>query len=300
MFPSSTVPEAPDTRPPLVCTCRMRLTRNGDPITVQARAWDCPSCGLDKRRTLTTMVETAAASVGLLNASPVRGSVTGVPESGRYFAGAGVRMWTFTMEQPPAVDADGVALVPEVHRDCDWSSHVYRYRDGSLRWRTLSSCPFCCKRVSRMLDTLTKWVRRRFPAAQRLWVREDQKNGSLHIHSAWAGVPYLGRKSRFGAQLVRYAVQELGFGRQVDLGREDGPRDSSRVGWYIGKYLAKQHDGRMAHGYRRWSRSRGFAPDVRMARNEPPEDRPAGVIVFVGWLDPSTGEVAATRTRAPD
>lgn len=206
-------------------------------------------------------------------------------------------MWTFTLPQPHAVDLDGCPVTPPEFSDCDWYSHVYEYKDGTLRWRTLSTCSLCCRRVARMMDTLTKWARRRWPAAQRLWVREDHKSGALHVHSAWAGVPYVARKSR-NARRIREQWAHLGGGF-VDFGKQDSSRDGSRMGWYIGKYLAKSHDRRMARGYRRWSRSRGFAPEVVMPRYIPPPDRPPGIVEVIGWVDPFTREVRATRTLLP-
>lgn len=256
-------------RAPLVCTCRLSLERNGQPMTVVAHLWDCPSHGLDKRRKIAEMCAVAEPRA----------------------------MWTFTLPQPHAVDDDGQAVTPDIHRDCDWYSHVYEYADGTLRWRTLSSCPVCCRRVSKMMDTLTKWLRRRYPAAQRIWAREDHKNGALHIHSAWSGVPFIARKSR-AANRIREHWANLGGGF-IDFGKQDSRKDSARMGWYIGKYLAKSHDRRMARGYRRWSRSVGFAPEVRMPRHEPDPDRIPGEIVLLGWVDPFTAEVRATRTLLP-
>lgn len=264
------VPAGTDTRPPLVCTCRLSLTRNGQPLSVVAHLWDCPSHGRDKRKTLADMCSVARPTA----------------------------MWTFTLPQPRAVDDQGVIVVPPEFADCDWYQHVYEYKDGTLRWRTLSTCPLCCKRVARMMDSLTKWVRRRWPGAQRLWVREDHKSGAMHIHSAWAGVPHVGRKSA-NSRKIRAQWVHLGGGSQVDFGGSDGPRDGARIGWYIGKYLAKSHDRPMARGYRRWSRSRHFAPDVVMPRYKAPEDRPAGLVEILGWVDPWTLETRSTRFTFP-
>jgi len=263
-----TIAKTEGSKPPLVCTCRLAIRRNGQPLTVKTRQWDCPSCGLDKRKTLAKMVQWSDADA----------------------------MWTFTMPQPHATDLDGLAVTPPEFANCDWYSHVYQYLDGSLRWRTLSSCVHCCRRVSRMLDTLTKWLRRRYSNAQRLWVREDQKNGSVHIHSAWVGVPFVANRSR-AARRIREAWVHLGGGSQVDFGKPKG--DSRWMGWYMGKYLAKQHDQKMARGYRRWSRSRGFAPEISMFRYEPPEDRVPGLVEIVGWVDPFTLESRATRVLLP-
>jgi hypothetical protein len=258
----------PDSKPQLICTCRISLRRNGAGLTVKTRQWDCPSCGLDKRRTLAKMVHLSNADA----------------------------MWTFTMPQPFATDSTGQAVTPAEFANCDWYSHVYLYTDGSLRWRTLSTCSNCCRRVSRMFDTFTKWVRRRYPTAQRMWVREDQKNGSVHLHTAWVGVPFIANRSR-AARRFRQAWVELGGGSQLDFGKPRG--NSEWMGWYMGKYLAKQHEERMARGYRRWSRSRGFCPQITMGRYEPPEGREPGVIEILGWVDPFTLETRATRVLLP-
>lgn len=255
-------------RVPLVCTCRLSLRRNGEPLTVVAHLWDCPSHGRDKRRALADMCSVASPSA----------------------------MWTFTLPQPHAVDEDGCPVIPTVFQGCDWHSHVYTYRDGTLRWRTLSTCSRCCARVSRMMDTLTKWIRRRYPQAQRLWVREEHKSGALHIHSAWSGVPFVARKSR-AANRIREHWTRLGGGF-IDFGKRDS-KDPRWMGWYIGKYLAKSHDRPMARGYRRWSRSGGFAPVIRMPRYVPDPDREPGRVEILGWLDPFSREVKLTRTFLP-
>jgi hypothetical protein len=207
-------------------------------------------------------------------------------------------MWTFTLPQPRAVDEDGCPVVPAGFEDCDWYTHVQPAKtDGTLRWLTISTCRHCCGRVSRMMDSLTKRLRRRYPDAQRLWVREEHKSGALHVHSAWSGVPWVSRKSR-AANRIRQDWADLGGGF-VDFGKRDSHKDSRAMGWYVGKYLAKSHDRPMARGYRRWSRSLGFAPDVRMPRYQPDPDRPAGVVTVLGWVDPFTLEVRATRTHVP-
>lgn len=264
-------PGSSHVRPPLVCTCRLALDRNGQALVVVAHLWDCPSHGLDKRRRIADMCAVARPTA----------------------------MWTFTMPQPHAVDREGQAVTPAGFEDCDWYTHVYVYEpDGTLRWRTLSNCPHCCRKVARMFDTLTKWVRRRYPRAQRLWAREDQKNGALHLHSAWAGVPFVARRSR-AARRIRAHWVSLGGGHQVDFGKTDSHKNHQAMGWYIGKYLAKSHDRPMARGYRRWSRSRGFAPEVVMPRYEPDPDRIPGEIVFRGWVDPFSREVRPTRVLLP-
>lgn len=266
------VATAADNRAELLCTCRLVLEVDGDERRVKARSWDCPSCGRDKRNTLATMVSAALAE----------------------------RLITFTLPQPHAVDEDGCPVTPDGFGDCDWATHVYRYRDGSLRWRTLSTCSHCCARVSRMMRLQLKRARRQWPQAQVLWAREDHKSGSVHVHSAWVGLPAMGRRSRAGRRFKRW-WSELGGGF-VDLGAGgDSPRDARRVGWYIGKYLAKRHDQKMAPGYRRWSRSYGFAPEVRMPRWVPEDGHvPAVTVRILGWEDPRTGEVCAERFWPPE
>ncbi len=266
MVASATVQAPGDNRPPLVCNCAMSRVSpaTGEVVRVRAYAWDCPSCGLDKRRSIAEMC-----------------SVAGVR-----------RMVTLTLEQYRVVDD----VVPARHSSCDPFSHQSRANtDGTLRWKVMSTCPHCCAWVSRALAALRKRLRRRWgPEVQYLWGREEHKSGAIHLHVAVLGLPdVLTRKSRAGRWLKKQ-WREVGGGF-VDIGHQ-GDAGGARVGWYIGKYLAKRQDKRMAAGYRRWSRTRSFAPGVRMYGYRPPTDAPPGPGTdLLGWHHPVLELVNAHR-----
>jgi len=198
-------------------------------------------------------------------------------------------MLTFTFSQPH-VDGE----VPARHALCDPWSHIYEYRerDGSVssRWRLLSGCKHCCRYVTGALVKLRKRLRRLYGAqVDYLWAREDHpKSGAIHVHSLWIGLPQtITRNNRAGRRL-KAAWAECGGG-WLDLGYADADAVGRRVGWYIGKYLAKRHDQKMAKGYRRWSRTKGFAPHVLMQERfgEPrPWIQPELDHEVLGWLHP--------------
>lgn len=213
------------------CNCRL-VVQVGEIVYVKrAQLWDCPSCGWDKRKKLAEMVGAEAASWLL----------------------------TLTFRQPRAY-LGGVLVVPDEHARCAPSSHVYEYRPGDWRWRTLGSCAHCCRRVSAMRARLRKVLRRLWPEVQYLAVYEDQKNGALHVHLALSGVP--ARMSRSARKRISDAWARYGGGYSNLRPAVAG--GGGRLGWYLGKYLAKRQDQRMARGFRRWARSRYFAPRVRM------------------------------------
>lgn len=259
-------------RAPLVCNCRMVLRRGVEVqvLTVKARSWDCPSCGLDKRRTLRDMINL---------------------EECRW-------LLTLTYRQPHAVGPRGEDLTPEEHANCDRTSHVYRYVDGTTRWRTMASCRHCCRRRSWMLRTLVKRLRRLWgPQFNYLAVVEDQKNGSMHLHLALSGVP--DQLTRYQRVSVARSWTELGGG--YSNFRPPPPNASpAALGWYLGKYLAKKQDQRMARGYRRWTRAAGFAAAIRMRWVDPLVQAvnvaPAATkIKIVGWRHPTLPVVSRTR-----
>jgi hypothetical protein len=256
-------------------------------MTVKAGLWDCPSCGLDKRRSLVQMCEDAGCDL----------------------------MLTLTFEQPRSV-VRGVRVVPPGFERCSEFTHVRWYVDtygkGSFRWLRLSTCVYCCRKVSKMVDTFNKSVRRRWPDFEFLRVIEDHKSGAMHLHSGVVGV--LGDLSD-ARDVLRSLWRAAGGGRQVDLAQ----RSSERVGRYLGKYLGKTHDQRMAHGYRRWSRSRNFGGSVLMAWSQAWRRRRAAEVavvlvpalvapvvqvldvdgpplVRVGWVHPAISSVV-TRVR---
>lgn len=274
MAPSSVGPFRPSARPLLACNCRMSLVgrTTGEIKTVKARAWDCPSCGLDKQRQIALMCSLAR--------SPLR-------------------MLTGTFQQP--LDLGEAAPAPARHARCDRRTHVYvSTRDQVARWRLMSNCAHCCRYVSDVVAKFRKRLRRRFGDHVRfLWAREDHPtSGAIHLHMAFAGLPPMGRHTRSG-RWVKKQWSEVGGGF-LDLGEIF--TDTERAGWYIGKYLAKRHDQSMAKGYRRWSRTRNFSPDVLMKPpavwdgHEPPEvPPPPESFVLDGWLHPVSGDLWARR-----
>jgi hypothetical protein len=283
---------------PLVCNCTRVVVRGDQVLNVKQRMWDCPSCGRDKQRILAEIC--AAAD----------------PD----------RMITFTLPQPVAVDSASLAALrredprylrapayecfaalervlgsapctPAEFVDCDPRTHLIEYvnRRGvkTLRWLTMGRCSGCCVRVSEMLTLWRKSMRRDAEGLEYLRAYEDHASGALHIHMAADGLPALGyrrgTRTRFtpaGAEVQRHWTR-LGGG-MVDPGHSD--KHSARgVGWYIGKYLAKRHDQKMAHGFRRWSRTAGFGAEVRMSPpRAPAEDQVLDVeLRVIGWKPPA-------------
>jgi hypothetical protein len=119
------------------------------------------------------------------------------------------------------------------------------------------------KRVSLWRRLFVLRVRRIFPAFHYLDVIEDHKNGSYHLHFAVTGVPRDVDPKLTGHVIGRHWYA-LGGGR-VDMAAPPGRDHAGAMGWYLGKYLAKRQEQRMARGHRRWGRSGGFAPEVVMA-----------------------------------
>lgn len=276
LAPVRTGPQTAASRPLLACNCAMVVRKGLEVRTIRTRSWDCPSCGLDKRNRIAEMAQSA-----------------GTPDRHP-------RMLTMTFSQPRQED-DGV--VPDRHADCDPSSHLYEYRqaDGkiTLRWRLLSTCPHCCRYVSAVMVKFRKRLRRMYgDQVDYLWAREDHpKSGAIHLHSLWVGLPQgIARNNRAGRR-IKAAYAEAGGGL-LDLGYADADAQGRRVGWYIGKYLAKRHDQRMAKGFRRWSRTRGFAPEVLMQpRFGPPQPwaNPSAAPDILGFVDPLTRDVRLQR-----
>lgn len=287
----------------LVCNCSMlvgvrrsagvvgaAVMPRRDDLRVRAGAWDCPSCGLDKRHALAEMVKAAGA------------------------------WWlmTWTFEQPRAFDRDGVEVMPAEHALCRRSTHVYVHVDSrgrrSARWRTVSTCRPCMQRVSWMRHQMVKRIRRMFPEFGYLDVIEDHKNGALHLHFAVVGVPLDIDQAAVQLELRRH-WKDLGGGRQVDLKAPPGQQHAGALGWYLGKYLAKRQEQRMAQGHRRWGRSHGFASDVLMAWSQKWRERYAvergavergaverPAVEVLGWWHPILRKVGRSRVwldRAP-
>lgn len=217
------------------CNCQAVRIVRGQAIRVCSHSWDCPSHGRDKRLKIRRMVHEAQA----------------------YW------MFTTTYAQPEARHpVDGMPMRPEEFKKCDRWSHVYTYKDGTERWRPLSACKHCCKRDSKRKKIFFKRLRRKYgDQVGYLWVREDQKNGAVHGHIALSGLPESLTDDEKD-EISRWWT-ELGGGFS-DLAPPDPKKPREAMGWYLGKYLAK-HDGlRMAPGYRRWGRSKNFAPGVVM------------------------------------
>jgi len=245
----------------------------GEIKTVKMRAWDCPSCGLDKQRAIAQMCMAA------------RGTL---------------RMLTGTFSQP--LDLGEGAPAPARHARCDRKTHLRTNPEtGLTQWRLMSNCSHCCRWVSGVVARFRKRLRRRFgPDVKILWAREDHpRSGAIHLHMAAGGLPPMGRKTRTG-RWVKAQWKEVGGG-WMDLG--EIYTDRGKAGWYIGKYLAKRHDQSMAKGYRRWSRTQNFAPGIvmhydplaeaRAAVREAPRD-PETYLVD-GWHHPLTGDLWAVR-----
>jgi hypothetical protein len=252
----------------IICNCRRvigRVSPGGDPYAeyrvVKARKWDCPSCGLDRKRKLVEMCGAARVT----------------------------RIVTLTFPQPQLVILPSLDwLVPAGFERCNpadhWSPHA---TDGTIRWLTVGSCEWCCRRVSRQLRLWRDRLRRRWPGFQYLHVKEQHKSGALHLHLAVFGVPaYITRTSRAGL-FVKGSWAEVGGGF-VDVGRHGVDDTGAAAGWYVGKYLAKRQDHPMAKGFRRWTRSQLFAPEILMVPRWSPADDwadPAAPIKLGGWLD---------------
>ena len=256
-----------------VCNCRIRLTtRDGEAITVKSRRWDCPSCGLDKAERIRDLCVAQGAE----------------------------RMWVLTFTQPHFREGE---TPPPRHLRCDPATHVYRYTDGSERWRMLESCPHCCQESGRAIANFRKAIRRRWAGAEMLWVREVKpKSGAFDINVVITGVPPMTRRTRAGGRVKALWVDA--GGGTMDLGDGfKGRRSAGGVGRYIGKYLTKFAARPMAKGYRRWSRTLGFAAGLRTNEPRPIRvDEETGEILtrslgFVGWVDPETLEPLAYGVR---
>jgi len=244
---------------PPVCNCRIRVVnRDGEQFTVKSRRWDCPSCGLDKAERIRDLCVSQKAD----------------------------RMWVLTFSQPTYEEG---APPPERHTLCSPDSHLYEYSDGTQRWRMLESCPHCCRASARALANFRKALRRRWAGAEMLWVREIKpRSGAFDINLVITGVPPMSRKTVAGRRVKALWV-EAGGGF-LDLGDGyKGRRSAGGVGRYIGKYLTKFAARPLARGFRRWSRSAGFAAGVLMAEKREPSTQ--GRMAWLGWVDPDDLEV---------
>jgi hypothetical protein len=215
------------------------------------------------------------------------------------------RMWTLTFTQP-----DAALGTPERHRHCLPETHLYRYQDGTVKWRLVETCPHCCAYATAALTKLVKRTRRRWPTFQYLRITEVKpRSGAFDLNLAVTGIPPMTRKTRAG-RLVKQMWLESGGGF-MDLGEPRAHHSPGAAGRYIGKYLTKHSRRRMARGYRRWSRSRGFAPDVVMdpyVKPDSPKPPPIPWVgtdcipgrrprpwAFIGWVDPETKRTSRTR-----
>jgi hypothetical protein len=282
----------------LTCNCRRVVGRampgdreHAEWRVVKSRRWDCPSCGLDRKRLLASMCAEGGVTrmVTLTFDQPrVPGSLTACAREDHRAC-------------PPGHEVLPVeAHRPARHRHCDWSSHGYWHvpqkagRSAGWRWKVTPSCRHCCRWVSGALERWVKRLRRRWPDVQYLQAREVHKSGALHVHVAVRGLPAgVTRKSKSGL-VLKGAWQGVGGGF-CDVGRH-GENAGSDAGFYVGKYLAKAHTDTFARGYRRWSRSGDLAPHVRMSAppGDPEDDGgwsdPAAPIVLGGWLHPDGTE----------
>lgn len=275
-------------RVPLVCNCRRVVSRGDGPEqefrVVKGRRWDCPSCGLDRKRTLADMCGAALASrmVTLTFEQPRVVFVGAERTPGGLPPGWAARIADGGILQPsPGPGPEVLRLVPEHipvrHKDCDPGSHVaWNVINGGYRWRLMPDCKHCLRWIS---WTLSKWVRRMrrlYPGFDYLHAREIHKSGAVHLHLAVRGIPDVVRPRSKAAGVIAHAWGEVGGGfLHVGKAREVAGRDA---GYYVGKYLAKQHENTFAKGFRRWSRSADFAPEIRM--------RPEFASDPDGWADP--------------
>lgn len=271
----------------------MRLRRGPEEVTVRARTWDCPSCGQDKRRKIADMCLLASPKV-MFTATFPQPHYVDPPQAGD------------PRDLPPLayvglVGEQRDSGVPPRHAKCDSQTHVYTYRDGTRRWRVMAECEHCCRYVTATLSAWRKRVRRRFgDQVDYLWAREDHPiSGALHVHMAVSGLPPMSKSSR-SARWMKRQWQELSGGFADVSARSS--QTGGGVGWYLGKYLAKRQDQSMAKGFRRWSRTRDFAPEIRM--NDPSENprvwlAPDEPVEVMGWerVVYETGEIVVSRLR---
>jgi hypothetical protein len=241
----------------------------GEWRVVKTRRWDCPSCGLDRKRVLVNMCLSARVT----------------------------RIVTLTLKQPYACPPGTLTRswsVPEGFDACDPVTHVYFHvASGTWRWMRIGACEHCCRWVSKMLSRWRDRMRYRWPGFQYLHVRESHKSGALHLHLAVTGVPASITRTSKAGLLLKGAWADLGGGF-VDVGRH-GDHAGSAAGWYVGKYLAKRQEHGMAPGFRRWTRSAEFGPDVRMTPQPRAPDDDGGwaedvagaPIVLRHWLTPA-------------
>lgn len=279
----------------IVCNCRRVVSRGDEYRVVKSRKWDCPSCGLDRKRTLARMCGIADA----------RRIITLTLEQPRaVWVG-----WEHTPGEAPAGVAahlDNGLIVPgegwnkhqvhrpERHQHCDSSTHLaWNARHGGYRWRVIPECPHCLRWVSAALSRWIKRMRRLHPGLQYLHAREVHKSGGVHLHVAVTGLAGPVTQRNAAGKLIAYHWRAVGGGF-VHVGR-NGEHAGEYAGWYVGKYLAKQHDNTFARGFRRWSRAADFAPAVRMGWT-PPEDYdggwhdPLAPVKLHGWLHPDGTE----------
>lgn len=275
----------------LVCNCK-RVVSRGDGTgaefrVVKSRKWDCPSCGLDRKRTLAKMCSVAAVGRMLtLTIEQPRAHFVGA-DPGELPPGARLTVVDGHLV-PMGWGVAGLASVPDRHRrctgrkgdagclarkragkpgtctGCDPATHLaWNVRNGGVRWRVLPDCPHCARWVSKAVRRFVRKVRVEFPEFDYLQVREVHKSGGVHVHMAAVGLSrVVTRRSQAGKDLKRM-WSEVGGGF-LDVGKH-GEHPAEAAGWYIGKYLAKVQDDVFARGFRRWSRAARFASSVRMS-----------------------------------
>lgn len=258
--------------PAILCDCRVSVVNTqGELFTVKSRRWDCPSCGRDKAARIRSMVMAEGVD----------------------------RMWVLTFDQPP-VSRD---FTPERHEHCDARSHLRYYAPtNDWRWCMVESCEHCCRHSSRVVALFRKALRRRYPELQMLWVREVKPlSGAFDLNMVVTDVPPVTRKHKAGKEIkALWAAAGGGF---MDLGKPANNHHAEKVGRYIGKYLTKLAHRRMAPGFRRWARSQGFAPRVRMNLVPEPcwaswlEKLPGSAVTFLGWVDPVDETVIRSGVR---
>ena len=250
-------------RPALVCNCTVRLVdEDGVVKSVRSRRWDCPSCGRDKAAKIREMCVVA----------------------GSY------RLFVLTFTQPHYVPGEAP---PDRHANCHPSTHVYKYQDGTLRWRMLETCSYCCAYASWAWSKFRKAMRRRWPTFQGLQLKEVKpKSGAFDLNVAVIGLPPFAPKSA-AARKVRAMWVQSGGGR-MDVGFQSPKNSPGALGRYIGKYLTKLAHRPLAKGYRRWSRTVGFAPEVRM---QEPRESTRVAHAWLGFVDPETFEVLPHGVR---
>jgi hypothetical protein len=185
-------------------------------------------------------------------------------------------------------DPEG-APAPEGFAGCDPTTHVMRSRAGVLQWRRLLKCRTCVAYDSGLMVLWRKRIRRRWPNAQVLVVREEHPGewslGTIHLHVIVTGLPFVIRPKSRSERLVKEHWYAVGGGHARATVSKRG--NAQAVGRYVGKYVTKAvQSSAIARRCRIWRRTSGFAAGMVMVGYRPPVD-----LVAAGRVDLLTGEI---------